>query len=54
MYIYLIKIVLDQFDPRFESIWQQKYDGILKKGVVMPFDKSKVPRNANIIRNDLS
>lgn len=51
LYINLMQIVQDQFDPRFKISRQEEFDRIIKKGGVMPFDRSKLPRNANVIRN---
>lgn len=51
LYIYLIQIREDQFDPRLKISMPQEFDEVLKKGGVVPFDRSKLPPNANIIRN---
>ena len=51
LYIYLVQIVQDQFDPRFKISRQEEFDGVLQKGGVVPFDRSKLLPNANTIRN---
>lgn len=51
LFIYLAQIIQDQFDPRFKISRQQEFDGVLKKGGVIPFDRSKLPCNPNIIVN---
>lgn len=51
VYSFLVQTVHDEFDPRFKDARQKEYDGIKQKGDVIPFPRSKLPPNPNIVRN---
>lgn len=51
LYSYLVQMIQDEFDPRFKDACLKEYNGNKNKGGVVPFLRSNLTPNPNIVRN---
>lgn len=51
LFLYIFKIVENEHDARFKNASQKEFDGIKKKGWLLPVIRTEVPSDSNFIAN---